>query len=351
MAAPDPKTEKLRLLPFRILRTADGIRLRRGATEVSILGDGAAEFIETVRLAAAGGATREEICAHFPAPDAPVVDQLLGQLVESHLLAKTDGADGGARSAETPTDIFYWQFGDDAARATERLNQANIVLVGLNSINRQLAYALLAAGVTNLTVVDDLRLRNVPAFARLDPVRDALWPLSSSRAIPREEWSAVASEGRHCVVASCDFGDRRPLAEWNAFCVERRLRFLPIVLQNYVGYVGPLVFPGETACFECLQSRYNAQIDNTEGLRAADELYVDSDDVVGFHPAMASALGDVAAFELTKFFVRSLPAPRIATQLEMNLLSSRMTQRRILKVPRCGTCSPLRTRQAVSART
>jgi bacteriocin biosynthesis cyclodehydratase domain-containing protein len=347
----EPKTQKLRLLPFRILKTEDGIRLRRGATEVSILGDGAAEFIETVRAASVDGATREEICAHFPAPDAPVVDQLLGQLVDSHLLARADGSDGDTSSVETPLDVFYWQFGESAVRANERLNQANIVLVGLNSISRQLAYALFASGVTNITVVDDARLRNIPAFARPDSGRDALWPLSLLEAVDGDDWRARATEARHCVVASCDIGDRRPLAEWNAFCVERRLRFLPIVLQNYVGYVGPLVFPGETACFDCLQSRYNAQIDNTEGLRAADELYVNADDVVGFHPAMASALGDVAAFELTKFYVRSLPTPRVATQLEMNLLSSRMIQRRILKAPRCGTCSPLRTRRSASART
>jgi thiazole/oxazole-forming peptide maturase SagC family component len=349
----DPKTQRLRPLPFRILRTADGIRLRRGATEVSILGDGAAEFIETVRAAAsaAGGATRAEICAHFPAPDAQIVDQLLGQLVDSHLLAPAEGADGGSPSGETPTDIFYWQFGESAARAVERLNQANIVVVGLNAISRQLAYALLASGVTNVTVVDDPRLRNIPAFPPALGGRDALWPLSTSQAINADAWKARSVEARHWVVASCDFGDRRPIAEWNAFCVERRLRFLPIVLQNYVGYVGPLVFPGETACFDCLQSRYNAQITNTEGVRAADELHVDADDVFGFHPAMASSLGDVAAFELTKYTVRSLPSPRVATQLEVNLLSSRMTQRRILKVPRCETCSPLRTRRSASART
>ncbi len=268
--------------------------------------------------------------------------------VQSRLLVESESeARGGDGDSETPLDVFYWQFGDSTRRATERLNRARVVLVGVNSVSRQIAQTLVASGVTNVTAIDDPRLRNASLLAHTGG-----WPEAVPRVADPDSWRVQAFDPAPCVVGTCDFGNQQAIAEWNLFCVDRGFHFLPAFLQNSVGYVGPLVVPGETACFDCVRSRWNAQIDPAENRRAVDGVTLEGESVVGFHPAMASVLGNVAAFELTKYYARTLPNPRVGTQIELSLLVPRLTTRSILKVPRCRTCSPLRdVQRPVSAGT
>jgi hypothetical protein len=63
--------------------------------------------------------------------------------------------------------------------------------------------------------------------------------------------------------------------------------------------------------------------------------------VAGFHPSMATILGDISSFEITRFYGGALPPRKPGTMLEVNLLAGSMTERRLLKVPRCPACSPL----------
>src|SRR5262249_42970208 len=86
--------EQRRLQParFRIVKTSEGVVLKRGATEVSLLGTGAAAFVETLVNAAVGGATREEICEQFAAPERLLAGQLVDQLLASRLLVEAQSA-------------------------------------------------------------------------------------------------------------------------------------------------------------------------------------------------------------------------------------------------------------------
>ena len=325
-------------VPFRIVRTAEGVVLKRAATEIAIIGEGAAALVEALVAAAASGATRDEICEQFPAPEQPFVAELVDQLVASRLLQEARGS-GEPSVREDHLDLLYWQLGASAREVTERLDRAGIVLVGANQITRQLARSLRATGVSALRVVDDGRLR--------DGEIGAHDPLSDLQRIDAAAWTA-STVG--CVVAGSTLGNQQVLREWNARCVERRHVFLPVLLQNFVGYVGPIVVPGQTACFDCLRARWNAHIDETHTRSALDELAIDGHDVIGFHPAMASMLGDLAAFELTRLLGRSLPNRRIGVQLELDLLRPQLTSRRVLKLPRCPTCSPLHATAPVTPR-
>lgn len=321
-------------LPFGIIPTADGVVLKRGATEISILGEEAAAFVETLVSAAAGGATREEICQGFPPPERPLADELVGQLVAARLLVERDAP----ADPESGLDVFYWQFGESARAVTERLDRAGLVVVGVNAISRHLVQSLAAAGVTAITLVDDERLRDRPG----DPPQG-----EGPAAIDAAQWTA-GEVG--CLIATSAHGDQQALRAWNARAIERGHPFVPVLLQNFIGYVGPVVFPGETACFDCLRARWNAHAEPGEVRGALDAIAIEDRDVIGFHPAMAAVLGHIAAFELTKLWGRGLPNRRIGVQIEINLLGPRLTTRRVLKVPRCPTCSPLNTRAATAAR-
>ena len=112
---------------------------------------------------------------------------------------------------------------------------------------------------------------------------------------------------------------------------------MPAALDSFIGFVGPLVVPRETACFECLIGRENSNIKNPDAESALRSATLRSRGHAGFHPAMASVLGDFAAMELIKFAADVIPW-RIGALFEINMLSPEMTTRRVLKLPRCAVC-------------
>ena len=101
--------------------------------------------------------------------------------------------------------------------------------------------------------------------------------------------------------------------------------------------------PGETACFECLKTRQNSHLTEPLPLKVPEQTPFEGRGLGGFHPAMPSMLGDIAAFELTKWYGQTLPGSPIGNLLEVNLQQGFMKARKVLKIPRCIVCSPLNT--------
>jgi len=342
-----PPQQKLKALAVHVIATDDGAILKRGCTELKIGGPGAAETLRKVlAVTSDGGATETEICKLFVPPAVPLVRQLIEQLLTRHFLTPIEEAESAAVEPESPLDIFYWHFDVKAAQVAERVNRQSLTILGVNCISRQLAVSLSASGVENFRIVDEPRLRNLRFFDDAGTLKTDQWPASFR---PPQEWKGkVDPESLGCLIATSDFGGQETMREWNRFCVKYNRHFLPVVLQDFVGYVGPLVIPGETACFECLHLRRNSHIQDYESQRITEGVAFEGQGAIGFHPSMASILGDIAALELTKFYSRVLPSPKIGTLIEVNLLATGLASRKVLKVPRCPVCSPLLTRSSVS---
>ncbi len=122
--------------------------------------------------------------------------------------------------------------------------------------------------------------------------------------------------------------------------------FYPALLQNFVGYAGPLVIPQETACFACLQARQNSHSAGYAERRIAERHAFQGQATVAWHPAMLQALAAVAAFDLVKF--RNDIQWEVGTLCELDLLAGSMTRRKVLKAPRCAVCSGLAHRPLVN---
>ena len=196
-----------------------------------------------------------------------------------------------------------------------------------------------ASGLACVEVVDHPPLRNLRLFDRSGSLRDGGWPNDLPGPVAYgEDFASLRPEGLDCLVATSDIGGMQLLREWNARCVEAGRPFLPVVLQDLIGYVGPFVVPGETACFECLRARQNANMDDPLSQRAAEFSAAEGQAVVGFHPVMATMLGAVAAMELVKHYGIRAPLSKPSTLIEVNMLTSRMEPRRVLKIPRCRVC-------------
>jgi bacteriocin biosynthesis cyclodehydratase domain-containing protein len=341
-----------RLRPTRLacIETPDGIVLKRGRVEVEIAGEGAAEVVQAVLATAAERpVTREEICDRFAAPDRPAVEQLVRQLEARRLLVPADADEPAPGEPEEPLEIFYWHFGERQARVDERLNERSLAIVGVNHVSRQLVASLAAAGVDKYDVIDYPLLCNLRLFGDRGALSGDEWPPAAKTPLNYSDWvETLDPDALGCLVVTSDFGGLHLLRRWNEFCVRRNCHFLPVVLQDLIGYVGPLVVPGQTACFECFCLRQDSHQDDPRLRRTVEAAAFEGQGVAGFHPAMASVLGSLAAFELTRFYGGWMSSRLAGTLIEANLVATQLTARRVLKLPRCPVCSPLNRRSAVT---
>ena len=341
----------LRLQPVQIIETTAGILLKRGAVEVRVVGPGAPELVNTVLHALSGpGTTPERICALFAEPDRPRVRDFVELLLSRRMIVEVRrAASAGAGLPEGPLDVFYWQLGVSTKDATRSLDEAAIAVVGVNEVSMHLARSLVACGVSRLTVIDDPTLRNLRFFEDDGPLLAGRWG-SLPPPVALHDWTEGSGfESVGCVVATSDFGGLHFMRRWNELCVEHGRRFLPVVLQDLVGHVGPLVVPGETPCFECAYLRRNAQQEEPMWHRASELVALEGQSIVGYHPAMPSVLGGVAAIELTTSHLPIPLAPPVGRVLELRLLGGEMTPHPVLRLPRCPVCSPVTRRSPVRA--
>jgi molybdopterin-synthase adenylyltransferase len=328
--------QPLQALPTQIIEVEDGVILKRGVVTFHVGGRQAAEIVAMLFAAAKRpGAMAESLVESFSEPYRMAVRDLIEELLRRRILVPA--ATRSSSEGETPLDVFCWHFDLDTVQANGRIQERLLTIIGVNFISRRLAESLAAAGCKDVEVIDDPVLRN-PA---VDPA-----PISSRTL---SDWSeAFAPTSANLVIATADVAMQHALLNWNRFCIDRGVEFLPVLLQDMIGYVGPLVVPGRTACLECLRARQDSNRTHAGELRQCETgTSADRPVVPAFHPIMASILGDIAAFELYKHLTR-VPRFHVGSVIEVSLLSPSMTARKVLRVPRCLACSDLNKRSFVT---
>jgi hypothetical protein len=249
-------TKILKPLSVQFIETEHFVILKRGCTELRIDGKGAAETIGRIFLYATGNnMTCQNICEQFPLPLREAVRSMIAQLVSKKILVAEDGNCLQKDDLETSLDIFYWHFGETAESAKRKLNEVFIDIIGVNAITKQLVTSFLEGGFTNFQVIDFPLLRNLRLFDNEGRLISAQWPVPSIPLSYNQWEKRLGEKPPHCLVASSDFGSQTLLGQWNRFCIERNYHFFPIALKNLVGFLGPMVIPGETACYACLLAR------------------------------------------------------------------------------------------------
>lgn len=349
----EPPTQKLVALPLQLIEIDQGILIKRGCSVLKMQGAGAGLAIRTVLSALhKHPSTREELTHLFPPAEQTAISQFLDTLISKRfIVAQTSQFGDSSRiEQEDPLDIFYWNFDRSPDQTLAQLNKVHLTILGVNSISHRLLSSLANSGWQNLDIVDHPLFRNLRFFNSdgLVSLSEFPWPKGMIIHTYQEWMETTDAESLDCVVVTSDFGGLSSFREWNQFAITNNIPFLPVFLRDEIGYVGPLVIPGDTACFECLLAREKSNKLHHLDSAAIDAQAFSGQNVVGFHPSMGSILGDIATMELTKFFGGKIPGWNVGTLLEINLLTSRMVPRKILKVPRCPACSSLTTQPSTN---
>jgi bacteriocin biosynthesis cyclodehydratase domain-containing protein len=335
------QNRKLYSLPVEVIPIQGGIILKRGCMELRIKGERVEDVLNSFLSLSRrpSGVTQEELCLQFGSPSHSGIERLIDQLILRRILV-TDSTHTGEHTAqESALEVFYWHFDSTPIEAELHLANKTLVVLGAGTLSQSIVRSLSLAGFKDVRtiphqVVDyDDNSRTVGGLVSDEPISTELF--------------AHLPAAYDCLVMASDFGMSPAFHEVNRFCVEQERKFLPVTIQNMIGYIGPLVIPGETACYECLHRRIQSHLPDPETSRAIESHNFRQQRIVSHHPLMLSALADLAAFELLRYFSNVLDYEP-GTLLEVSFLARRMESRRVLKLPRCPTCSPLMTRPSTT---
>ncbi len=322
----------------------DGVLVVRGSTEVQIQGSIAKAFVEAILEATSGdiGVTFDDVMSLFPEPAQEFASTLFDRLVSRNILVDQDHSIQPTRAMESPLDIFRWELSLTEEDAIREIDSASIVVIGKNYISMRFCEAVESWGLGDLIkIIDDPWLRSDAAAAR--------WPDKLGNVFADDSWENNLPETDVAVVvAATEAGATEILRDVNRACFVRKFTFLPISMKRTVGFVGPMVFPGETPCYECLYARENANIEKASVARAAEQMRKTTKRLPGFIPSMASVLGDVAGVQFIQL-ISKLAANGYGNMLEVNLLVPELVSHAILKVPRCQLCGPKEYHPGLSA--
>jgi bacteriocin biosynthesis cyclodehydratase domain-containing protein len=304
----------------------DRLLLIRGRTRLTFTAPAAAAGLARLQpMSVEGGAAIDHLIQDLDAPADRAALALADLLIARGLLVDADVADHVEGQAPGgPEAVFWWDEGRAAAAAQAAVASFRAAVMGVNPIGRALWRALCDAGFTEVRWID---------YA---PLRRAGVPTAGAE--PFEAFAEAPGEIDALIVCT-DGGDVEALRDWNAFCLDEGLAYLPVLLDGRRGQVGPWVRPGRSACFECAWRRWTAV--EGEPPSAAERAACAGPHAAGHLPAMAGLLGQAAAAEAHRE-AGGLVARTVNAILHYDLEDGSLTRRPLLKAPFCPACGARR---------
>jgi bacteriocin biosynthesis cyclodehydratase domain-containing protein len=295
----------------RVLASGEDILIRYGGTVVRCAAPGIRQFVVSLLEKAVDGRVDLD-AARMQTRQAARFEQLMAQLVAAGLFIELDADDATGHGLTSPVVLGLWQRGGgavDRADIAARLRGRPVRLLGSGLLADDLRLALTGAGLT-IGADDDL---TAPAVV----------------------------VGAH---------DHDPLlTEWNASRLADGVAAPWLAVVSFNGgqaVVGPWIVPGESACYECYLLRRAA----TFGVGALS-------------PVLATATAEGPVFDSSarhpgpRLIQTGLVLDRVVeyvgldghggqaipgglTTISMRADSVDVEHHRVLRVPRCTSCSP-----------
>ena len=340
---PGVKEARYRLLGLQAVPHDDGVIIRRGLKQVFVQGDKVAEVLDLIveRSAEGRGVRLDALKTEVDPLKHLTFGTLIDTLRAERFLIPAEEGHASTADGETREEIFYWSHGTSFDAVRDSIADIELAVFGVNHISLPLIGNLRSVGFRAVTFIDHPGLRNLDFYVGGKDLRPEIGAaLASNRPQDFDAWSA-AGDKPDCTIVCSDFGGLALMRDWNRQAVAANTLFYPIVLQDEVAHLGPLVIPGEGPCFECLWTRRSAnRADDRDG-HASDAHAFFGQRVTGYVQPMARVAADLAAIDLLKYFSGTLPGGRAGRLIEVDLMAPSLTTRNVLKVPRCPVCSRL----------
>ncbi|XVH32598.1 TOMM precursor leader peptide-binding protein [Haloferacaceae archaeon DSL9] len=269
-----------------------------------------------------GETSAERILDTFDDEHRPEVARVMLRLVEQDVLVDGETAADAPTRSQLAINYRFRQLDQ------RRLAEQSVFVVAADEMGRHLVADLLSMGVGHVTVT-----RRHGDWRPLDDESD-----DADRLTVREDpdLDARAAEA-DLLIATAD-RPRPIVSTLNEIAVETATPFLPVQIHGFDGLVGPAVYTGETACYECFRWRQRASVPGSEGFDAyRSEAGADPSLTTATLPAASRIVAGYGALEALYLlaFGTGYSAGRVLT---LDTLSLSFEGNSVLKRPRCPCC-------------
>ena len=345
-----------------VVPTSAGIQLRSDLRTFQIDGSDIQLFIAEILPLLDGSHDKDGVAAALKGHSRRSVLAFL-ETLEKHRLLEIVPDELAASPDEGPwrgQQDFFRKWTNRPEKMSRRLNEARVLIVGLEPWGVRAATELAAAGVGRLQLLDDgsLALGDLPssrtwAGRHLGQARSmalaeellATYPWSRVTANPllltEDRSLAFNDTDWDLVICATTADDLLVLQSVARFTHGARLPSLSGCLENIYAKVGPLVIPGETACWNCCRLRELANSAQPEADQALQDALLSQRPKPRrrtYLGPMPNALGTLLSLESLKLLTGYVPTTLAGSLLVQNLVTLKTSFHRVIRVPWCEVC-------------
>lgn len=358
-----PDVDVVEVKPGRYVLRSDSARTR-------IEGASAEFLVAEVFPRLDGRRSLTEIVAAVKGVGADDLSRHLDGLVASGVLEVSSAP----REASPPWKAMLRRIGFPADDQATSLDRASVAIVGLEAHGSLVAANLAAAGVGRLVLIDPfpcsdhdvdvapfLRRASVGS-RRADAVatglKDAGFGATRITAVDGERLdreSLAESIGECDLLVSCFDKGFSSTHHWvNRVSIGQRIPAIYAQSGGHGAMLGPLVVPGQTACFMCYRMRSVACEDDVEAAMAYEH-FLDGckQPRLALRPALPMVfpyIASLVSLEVVKLLLGLAPPALAGHVLEFDGFSLQSELHPVLRAPECPVCREDKTGMAQPAR-
>lgn len=342
----------LRLSPYFAVRAiGDRICIRSDLRSFELSGKGVAALVSRVLPLLDGRHDERSIVRELRDFAPASVRGVLADLVRLGAVVTAPEAAVAAEAGDSAALAAFlrsWGGGQDWERQVSRLKDARVAIVGLNEWAAVAAETLVRAGVGSLLLLDE------PSRARRDSgassaarlvrrLRGLRSPTSLSLGSlrGRKGHLELPLDGITLLLVTLPPDALQLLDGVARMAHGAGGRYLVAHIDGLSALVGPLVVPGETACWECLRRRElvnRPYVEEAAALQSALLSGVQASRRRLMPPGAASVLGGLIALETLKILTDYSPSQLAGRRLELHLVTHEVRTHDIVRLPWCPVC-------------
>lgn len=303
-----------------------------------------------------------DLVSEFPIEKKQDIEKIVFRFRELKILIDNKKSDISGlvldRDFERALDNYFWENEIAWPEFLRYKETLAVRIIGLNNIGLLVVDLLEKIGISDVKLIDYPYLTN----KQLEKHRSS----KILSTIPFDQFISTNNKNESLIIVADEFGNTPSLLQLNHILCSEKLPFLPLFIQSQIGYIGPFVVPGKTSCFHCMLSRLEATRGKLNLLNASEMECFDWQDQSNTHPSVVAALAHFFTFQLTLnmgYAIKGSPTDisnaglqKKTTDLiqkycnmvtEIDLITPKIFDRRILRKPNCPCCRELITRQKI----